>query len=79
MGGGRYSNCSIIEALELVENLTNIKIKKIYSHNARIGDHIWYISNNNKFRKDYSRWKQVFNTEKIIKELINAENIDVKR
>ena len=28
MGGGRYSNCSIIEALDLVENITNIKIKR---------------------------------------------------
>ena len=79
IGGGRYSNCSIIEALELVENLTKIKIKKIYSHSARIGDHIWYISNNNKFIKDYPRWKQVFNTEKIINELINFENSDVKK
>ena len=79
IGGGRYSNCSIIEAIELVENLTKIRIKKIYSHDARIGDHIWYISNNNKFKKDYPRWKQVFNTEKIIKELINAETFEIKR
>ena len=28
MGGGRFSNCSIIEALDLVESLANIKINK---------------------------------------------------
>ncbi len=79
IGGGRYSNCSIIEALELVENLKNIKIKKIFLNKPRVGDHIWYISNNSKFMKDYPKWKQVYNTEKIIKELINAENLNVKR
>ena len=28
MGGGRYSNCSIIEALDLVEDIANISIKR---------------------------------------------------
>ena len=28
IGGGRYSNCSIIEALDLVEDLAKIKIKE---------------------------------------------------
>jgi len=28
IGGGRYSNCSILEALEIVENIAKIKIKK---------------------------------------------------
>ena len=40
MGGSRFSNCSIIEALNLVEHLTNIKIKKEIIKKPRIGDHI---------------------------------------
>ena len=28
MGGGRYSNCSIIEALDLVENISKIEIER---------------------------------------------------
>ena len=70
IGGGRYSNCSILEALNEIENLMNIKIKKQYSKSARIGDHIWYITNNSKFKKDYPKWKQKYNTKKIIEELI---------
>ena len=31
IGGGRYSNCSIIEALNLVEKLANINIKKNFT------------------------------------------------
>ena len=41
-----------------------------YVFRNRIGDHIWYITNNNKFKKDYPNWKQKYNTKKIIEELI---------
>ena len=71
IGGGRYSNCSIIEAIDLIENYAKIKVKKNLIKTNRIGDHIWYISNINKFRKDYPNWKQKYNTKKIIEELIN--------
>ena len=53
MGGGRYSNCSIIEALDLVEEIANIKIKRDILKKPRVGDHIWYISNLSKFKKHY--------------------------
>tara|TARA_Y100001970_G_scaffold290848_1_gene425962 strand:+ start:1238 stop:2287 length:1050 start_codon:yes stop_codon:yes gene_type:complete len=70
IGGGRYSNCSIIEALNLVEKITNIKIKKILVNQPRIGDHMWYISDTSKFKKHFPNWKQNYNTKKIIEELI---------
>ena len=72
IGGGRYSNCSIIEALEMVEKLSNTKIKKEYINKSRTGDHIWYISDLRKFKKDYPNWKQKYNTKKIIEELIDS-------
>lgn len=71
IGGSRKSNCSIIEALNYVESLTNIKIKRIYHNDNRPGDHIWYISDIKKFKKHYPDWKQIYNTEKIIKELVD--------
>ncbi len=70
MGGGRYSNCSIIEALDMVENLTGFNIKEQKIKTPRIGDHIWYISSLKKFKKHYPNWKQKYNTKKIIEELI---------
>ena len=39
------SNCSILEALNIIEELSNIKIKRKFLKNNRVGDHIWYISN----------------------------------
>jgi CDP-paratose 2-epimerase len=73
MGGGRYSNCSIIEALDLVEDIANISIKRSILKKPRVGDHIWYISNLSKFKKHYPNWKQKYNTKKIIEELISYE------
>ena len=70
MGGGRYSNCSIIEALEMLEKISKVKIKKEIIKKNRVGDHIWYISDTSKFKKDYPKWKQKYNTKKIIEELI---------
>jgi CDP-paratose 2-epimerase len=70
IGGGRFSNCSILEALEMIENIKNISIKKKLIKENRVGDHIWYVSNTQKFKKDYPNWKQKFNTRKIIEELI---------
>ena len=70
IGGGRYSNCSIVEVIDKIENLTKTKIKIQFLKENRVGDHIWYISNNKKFKKDYPNWKQKYNTDKIIRELI---------
>ena len=73
MGGGRYSNCSIIEALDYVEKISKIRIKRKILKTPRVGDHIWYISDTTKFRKHYPKWKQKYNTKKIIEELIEHQ------
>ena len=70
-GGGRFSNCSIIEALNIVEKLAKIKIKRKILKQNRVGDHIWYVSSMKKFRNDYPNWKQKYSSTKIIKELID--------
>ena len=70
IGGGKYSNCSIIEALQLVEDIASIKIKKKITKKNRVGDHIWYVSSMKKFKKHYPNWKQKFSTKKIIDELV---------
>jgi CDP-paratose 2-epimerase len=71
IGGGRLSNCSILEALHLVESISGVKIKKKVLKANRIGDHIWYISDMRKFKKDYPNWKQKYSTKKIINELVS--------
>ena len=72
IGGGSYSNCSILECIKYIENKKNIKVKIKYSSKSRVGDHIWYISNTRKFKKDYPNWKQTYNTKKILDELVES-------
>ena len=73
-GGGRYSNCSVIEALNIVEKIAGIKIKRKILRQNRVGDHIWYVTNMKKFKKHYPNWKQKFSTYKIIEELVKEHS-----
>ena len=50
--------------------MSGLQIKKKILKVNRTGDHIWYVSNMKKFRKDYPNWKQKYSTQKIIKELV---------
>ena len=71
IGGGTFSNCSILECIKYIEQSKNIKIKINYTSKERVGDHIWYISDTRKFKNDYPNWKQKYNTKKILDELLN--------
>ena len=70
-GGGRFSNCTILEAISIVEDLSNIQIKRHILNKNRVGDHIWYISSMRKFKRHFPNWNQKYSTKKIIKELID--------
>ena len=72
IGGGRKSNCSVVEALNSVESILNIKVKRIFHKTNRVGDHIWYISDTTKFKKHYPNWKQKYNIKEIIEELVHS-------
>jgi len=68
-GGGRFSNCSMMEALSICEEITGKKVNYTYNDSNRIGDHIWYISDLTKFKSHYPEWKQEFNIKMIFDEL----------
>ena len=69
-GGGKYSNCSILEAFQIVQKKTNIKMNFKVLPKNRIGDHIWWISDITKFQKHYKNWKYKYNLDQIIDEII---------
>ena len=73
LGGGRQNSCSILEAINIIENLSNIKSNlKILKQN-RIGDHKWWITDNSKFKKDYPTWKIKISLQESLEEMINFE------
>ncbi|HTJ57471.1 MAG TPA: NAD-dependent epimerase/dehydratase family protein [Devosiaceae bacterium] len=53
IGGSRFANCSILEAIRLCEQIAGKKLAVTYSDENRIGDHIWWISDISAFRRDY--------------------------
>ncbi|RMA66228.1 NAD-dependent epimerase/dehydratase family protein [Ulvibacter antarcticus] len=68
-GGGRFSNCSMAEAIEMCEKITNKKMNYEYSEDNRIGDHIWWISDVSKFKKHYPDWKHTYNVNDILSQI----------
>lgn len=68
-GGGRYSNCSMLEAIEICQKIVTREMKWTYSEQNRIGDHIWWISDNSKFSQHYPNWKLQYNVPQILQEI----------
>jgi len=75
IGGSRYSNCSMLEAIGLCEEIAGKKIRWKYSEKNRIGDHIWYISDVSKFKAHYPDWNFTYDINSILKEIfvLNTE------
>lgn len=72
IGGGRFANCSIREAIALTERLTARRMKVSYLKKNRIGDHIWWISDVSKFRTHYPSWKHTFSIEDSLRQICEA-------
>jgi len=73
IGGGRESNCSILEAIEIIERYSGKILNYQCSDVARTGDHQWWISDLSKFKKDFPNWKMQYNINDIIKEIVLFE------
>ncbi|MBU0483626.1 MAG: NAD-dependent epimerase/dehydratase family protein [Proteobacteria bacterium] len=72
IGGGRASNCSVLEAIALIQEKTGRQLKFTISDDNRIGDHIWWISDTRKFEAHYPEWHKSYRIEEIIAEIIEA-------
>jgi CDP-paratose 2-epimerase len=68
-GGGRYSNCSMLEAINICQQIVARELKWTYCEQNRIGDHIWWISDNSKFSQHYPNWKLKYNVPQILQEI----------
>ena len=73
IGGGRHSNCSVLEAIAMGEEFSGKKLDYTISDEARSGDHQWWISDTSKFEKDYPEWERKYDIRRIIKEICEAE------
>jgi CDP-paratose 2-epimerase len=68
-GGGRHANCSMLEAIALCEEISGNTMNYQYSETNRIGDHIWYVSNLNKFKEHYPGWNWTYDLKETMVEI----------
>jgi CDP-paratose 2-epimerase len=76
LGGGRESNVSMLEAIALCERISRRALDYTLLEDARIGDHMWWISDLGAFKRDYPQWRLTFGIEDVLRDIHdrNVEN-----
>lgn len=69
IGGGRISNCSMLEAVRLCEEITGHRLVLNYGEQNRRGDHIWWISDLSHFQAHHPGWKLEYDIPRILREI----------
>jgi CDP-paratose 2-epimerase len=75
IGGSRFSNCSMLEAIQDCEAITEKKLDWTYAESNRIGDHIWWISDVQKFKDHYPDWELTYTVKDILEEIF-TKNVE---
>ena len=73
-GGGRASNCSMLEAINLCQEITGREMNWTYSPQNRVGDHIWYVSDLGKFKSHYPNFELTYDIQGILREIYDVNN-----
>ncbi|HEX9988546.1 MAG TPA: NAD-dependent epimerase/dehydratase family protein [Chloroflexia bacterium] len=77
LGGGRENSVSILEAIAMVEDLTGRPFNYCYSPQARLGDHICYISDLRKLRAHYPQWDISIGLREMMEQMVEAERSEI--
>ena len=72
IGGGRESNCSMLEAIADCERIAGRELDWTLSDQNRIGDHRWWISDLEEFKRDYPDWSLQYDVQAILREIHDA-------
>lgn len=72
IGGSRYANCSVLEAVALAQEIAGRELELTISDQARSGDHIWWISDVRAFQADYPEWSYRYDLRATVEELVEA-------
>jgi CDP-paratose 2-epimerase len=75
IGGGRNSNCSMLEAIATCARIAGRELDWDLSPEPRVGDHRWWISDLRPFKADYPSWSIEYGTEQILRE-IYEQNVE---
>jgi len=76
IGGGRESNCSMLEAITMCEKIAGRQLDWRLSEENRIGDHRWWISDLGPFKRDYPGWEITYGIDAVLRE-IHEQNAEL--
>ncbi len=68
LGGGRFSNCSMLEAIAMCEQIAQRPLNWTLVDEPRVGDHRWWISDLDEFIADYPSWRPARDLESTLRE-----------
>jgi CDP-paratose 2-epimerase len=74
IGGGRYANCSMLEAITMAEEITSRKFNWTYSDAHRVGDHMWWVSDTSRFENHYPEWQIKHGIKEIMRAVIEGQS-----
>jgi CDP-paratose 2-epimerase len=72
IGGSLFSNCSMLEAIDLCQKISGKPLAWEYVEQNRKGDHIWYISDVRRFQSHFPEWRLQHNVEAILKDIYES-------
>lgn len=72
LGGGKDNTCSILEAFQMIGDISGKPMKYKYDETNRIGDHICYYSDLRKMRAHYPNWDLTKSLQDIFSEIYTS-------
>ena len=72
LGGGKENTCSILEAFDIISEISGKPMKYKYDETNRIGDHICYYSDLRKMKNHYPNWAITKSLETTFEEIYAA-------
>jgi CDP-paratose 2-epimerase len=69
IGGGRASNCSMLEAIAACERIADRELRWEMGPEPRIGDHRWWISDLAPFEADHPGWSIRYGIDEILTQM----------
>lgn len=73
LGGGRENAASVLECIDLIDEIAGYRVQWTYQERNRIGDHICYMSDLRKLKTHFPEWGITRSLREIVAEMVRAE------
>jgi CDP-paratose 2-epimerase len=77
LGGGRTNSLSILETVDALAGM-GLRLRYSYQDVNRVGDHICYISDLRKLRRDFPNWQMRYDLPRILDEIVKRHTRGTK-